>query len=294
MTRESQRQQEQLERLMQIGGYLREVREDRGWSLEEVAERTLIQSRLLRALEEGKIQQLPEPVYIQGFIRRYAEVLGLDSSAIAEAFPATSTIKQATPSWGLSPAQLRPVHLYIAYITLIVASVSWLSHLMSRSTPPATPQINSVLSAPASPGNAARPARSPSAAGSATPKAQASPASPRQSSNSANQQPVQVDIRLKAQSWVEVEADGKVTVAEVLPEGTERTLTANSQLRIRAGNAGGVLLAYNGGEVEQMGAPGAVEEKTFSAGSGGDRSGTLPNAAEVSRDQQSESAAEAR
>jgi len=258
MTRESQRQQEQLERLMQIGGYLREVREDQGWTLEEVAGRTLIPSRLLRALEEGKIQQLPEPVYIQGFIRRYAEVLGLDSTAIAEAFPATSSIKQATPSWSISPAQLRPVHLYVAYITLIVASVSWLSHLMSRSAPPTVPQINSSLPAPASSANP-RPAASPAAS--------RSPASPDASPNPADQKPIQVDIKLKAQSWLEVEADGKVTLAEVLPEGTERTLTANSQLRIRSGNAGGVMLVHNGGEAEQMGEPGAVEEKVFSASS---------------------------
>lgn len=247
MTKESQRQQEQLERLMQIGGYLREVREDMGLTLEEVASRTLVQSRLLRAIEEGKLQQLPEPVYIQGFIRRYAEALGLDSNAIAEAFPTTTTIKQATPSWGISPAQLRPVHLYIAYITLIVASVSWLSHLMSRSAPPTAPQINAALPAPA---NSPRPAASPAA---------------KPSPSAADRQPVQVDIKLKAQSWMEIESDGKVLLAEVLPEGTERTLTANSQLRIRAGNAGGVLVAYNGEEAKPLGAPGAVEERTFSA-----------------------------
>lgn len=280
MTREFQRQQEQLERLMQIGGYLREVREDQGWSLEEVAARTLIQSRLLRAIEEGKIQQLPEPVYIQGFIRRYAEVLGLDSNAIAEAFPATSTLKQATPSWSISPAQLRPVHLYIAYITLIVASVSWLSHLMSRSAPPSAPQINSALPAPANP---ARPAASPTS-GSPAPRTQASPNSSNKS-NQANEQPVQVDIQLKAQSWVEVEADGKVTLAEVLPEGTERTLTANSQLRIRAGNAGGVLLAHNGGEAKQMGEPGAVEEQIFSASGGNQPAANSSSTAQSSSSQ---------
>jgi hypothetical protein len=75
--------------------------------------------------------------------------------------------------------------------------------------------------------------------------------------------PVRIDIKLTAQSWLEVETDGEVKLAEVLPEGTERTWTADKQVRVRAGNAGGVLLAYNGGKAEQLGAPGAVEEKTF-------------------------------
>jgi hypothetical protein len=75
--------------------------------------------------------------------------------------------------------------------------------------------------------------------------------------------PVELDMKLTAQSWLEVEVDGKVKLAEVLPEGTERTWTADKQIRVRAGNAGGVLVAHNGGKPVQLGAPGAVEEETF-------------------------------
>lgn len=77
----------QLERLREIGVYLSSVRQDEGLSLEEIASHTYIPLRILRAIEAGDDHVLPEPVFVQGFIRRYADVLGLDGKAIAQEFP---------------------------------------------------------------------------------------------------------------------------------------------------------------------------------------------------------------
>jgi cytoskeletal protein RodZ len=252
-------QQEQVERLMQIGAYLRHVREESQLSMEEVAARTLIQTRLIKAIEEGKLHQLPEPVYVQGFIRRYAEALGLDGSEFAEAFPAEKSL-HLDSAWKDSPAaQLRPLHLYIAYIALIMASISLLSYLVGRSAPStSTVQPSPVLTNPANPslGNTLQ---------SPTTITEKLAAASRQAPTPArSDKPVQIDVKLTAQSWLEVEVDGEVKLAEVLSEGTERTWTANQQIRVRAGNAGGVMVAHNGGKPTQLGAPGAVEEKTYS------------------------------
>ena len=270
-------QQEQIQRLMQIGAYLRQVREDQALSLEEVAVRTLIQPRLLRAIESGEMHQLPEPIYIQGFIKRYADSLGLDGADCAEAFPTDRMMRVPQQStWTDSPtAQLRPLHLYVAYIALIMASVSLLSYIVGRSAP-----ATSVLS---SRSNADQTHRAQSTAPKAASGAPVTSASKAHGSNSsamlglstiansptplALSKPIQVEMKLTAQSWIEVEVDGSVKLAEVLQEGAERSWTADKELRVRSGNAGGVVLAYNGGTSEKMGAPGAVEEKTFSPAS---------------------------
>jgi cytoskeletal protein RodZ len=251
-------QQEQVERLMQIGAYLHHIREESSLSLEDVAAQTMIQARMLKAIEEGKLHHLPEPVYVQGFIRRYAEALGLEGSEFAEAFPAERSLHVAQSSWKDSPAaQLRPLHLYIAYVALIMASVSLLSYVVGRSANPSAnsadrvrPQISQAI-APTGGSTTAR--IQPEAA----PTALLEPAKPAQT------KPVQIDVKLTAQSWLEVEVDGEVKLAEVLQEGAERTWTADQQIRVRAGNAGGVQVAPNGGKAIPMGAPGAVEEKTF-------------------------------
>jgi cytoskeletal protein RodZ len=258
MTRDnSLLQQEQVERLMQIGAYLRHVREEEVLSLEEVSARTLIQPRLLKAIEEGKLHQLPEPVYVQGFIRRYAEALGLEGAEFAEAFPAERSLQIAQSSWKDSPAaQLRPLHLYIAYVALIMASVSLLSFIVSRSAPSETAGQSRVNSTSQAIAPVSEPA--PTAANSSEATARPAPKRP-----AASGKPVQIDVKLTAQSWLEVEVDGEVKLAEVLAEGTEQTWTAEKQIRVRAGNAGGVLVAHNGSKPTQMGVPGAVEEKIF-------------------------------
>jgi len=251
-------QQEQVEKLEEIGARLRQFRLEQSITLEEVAAQTRIQARLLRAIEDGKIDQLPEPVYIRGFIRRFAEALGLNGAELADSFPVGASLQLIRPRWRHLPAaQLRPLHLYLLYILLVIGSVSGLSHILSRSAV----QVIEVDNTP-------------SAQQFPTPK-KTEPRPPKQSLDinqsaeishaSQDGKPVQVGVTLKAQSWIRVVVDGKTEFEGVLPEGTQRTWVADQQLIVRAGNAGGVLVEFNDQSAKQMGAPGAVEEMTFAA-----------------------------
>jgi cytoskeletal protein RodZ len=77
----------QQEQLRAIGNYLSQVRQEQERSLEDIAAKTYIPLRLLKAIEAGQEQPLPEPVFIQGFIRRYADALGLDGTDLSQKFP---------------------------------------------------------------------------------------------------------------------------------------------------------------------------------------------------------------
>jgi hypothetical protein len=61
-----------------FGVFLKTQREARGISLEMVAERTYIQPEILVNIETERLDRLPEPVYIRGFVRAYAEAIGVD------------------------------------------------------------------------------------------------------------------------------------------------------------------------------------------------------------------------
>jgi cytoskeleton protein RodZ len=76
----------QLDQLKEIGAHLQQVRQSQSRSLEEIATKTCIRLPLLQALEAGHGQILPEPVFVQGFIRRYADLLGLDGTSLARTF----------------------------------------------------------------------------------------------------------------------------------------------------------------------------------------------------------------
>jgi cytoskeletal protein RodZ len=77
----------QQEQLKVIGTYLSQIRQEQDRSLEDIAAKTYIPLRLLKAIEAGQDKPLPEPVFIQGFIRRYADLLGLDGQDLAQKFP---------------------------------------------------------------------------------------------------------------------------------------------------------------------------------------------------------------
>ncbi|HEY9617072.1 MAG TPA: RodZ domain-containing protein [Microcoleaceae cyanobacterium] len=76
----------QVAQLKRIAEQLLEARQQKSITLDAVATATYIPQRLLQALESEQFERLPEPVYVQGFIRRYADYLGLDGKALSQTF----------------------------------------------------------------------------------------------------------------------------------------------------------------------------------------------------------------
>ncbi|MGI8935292.1 MAG: helix-turn-helix domain-containing protein, partial [Phormidesmis sp.] len=101
MTKFSAPQQSQL---AQIGAFLRENREKQEKSLEDIAIRTYIRPQLLNGIEKGDPDLLPEPIFVQGFIRRYAEALGLKGTELAQQFTVTSIPSTPRPAQQPAPA----------------------------------------------------------------------------------------------------------------------------------------------------------------------------------------------
>ena len=69
-----------------IGGLLRASRIRRGEGLRDVAEQLRIRFVHLEAIEHGRFEELPGTTYAIGFIRTYAQHLGLDGEEIVRRF----------------------------------------------------------------------------------------------------------------------------------------------------------------------------------------------------------------
>jgi len=69
-----------------VGEELRDARLALGATLEEVADTLRINRRYLAALEEGRSRDLPGPAYALGFVRSYAQALGLDAGDLARRY----------------------------------------------------------------------------------------------------------------------------------------------------------------------------------------------------------------
>ncbi|MGC1309062.1 MAG: RodZ domain-containing protein [Phormidesmis sp.] len=244
-------QQLQQEQLYALGNILKQARLQQGLSLEIIEKRTLIRRMLLSALEQGALAELPEPIYIRALLCRYGNALGLDGETLASQFFTRPIVQPPRSSWKDSPAaQLRPLHLYAAYVLLIVGAVSALSGLLQRTAPDLTaqPMLNPAEVEQLMPRST---------------KSAAAPAAPVEEKPKAQARPVEVDLVLTGQSWVRVIADGSTEFEAILEQGETRSWVADKSITVRVGNAGGVMYSYNQSEATPMGELGMPEERTF-------------------------------
>jgi cytoskeleton protein RodZ len=72
--------------VFEIGNSLREARLRHGADLVEAESATKIRSKYLRALEEERFELLPAQTYVKGFLRSYAEYLGLDGQLYVDEY----------------------------------------------------------------------------------------------------------------------------------------------------------------------------------------------------------------
>jgi Helix-turn-helix domain len=72
--------------MFEIGSSLREARERRNLGYGQVEADTAIRTRYIRALEDEDFHILPGPTYTKGFLRAYAEYLGLDGQPFVDEF----------------------------------------------------------------------------------------------------------------------------------------------------------------------------------------------------------------
>lgn len=71
----------------ELGEWLQRAREARGLTLEDAERDTRISRRYLQALETGDLDVIPAPVYARGFLRSYAQYLGLDPQEAMARYP---------------------------------------------------------------------------------------------------------------------------------------------------------------------------------------------------------------
>lgn len=72
--------------MTELGKRLREAREEKQISLDELQEMTKIQKRYLIGIEEGNYAIMPGNFYVRAFIRQYAEAVGLDPDELFEQY----------------------------------------------------------------------------------------------------------------------------------------------------------------------------------------------------------------
>jgi hypothetical protein len=72
--------------MFEIGNSLREARLRQGLEYVDIEQQTKIRSKYLKALEDEHFEVLPAPTYVKGFLRNYADALGLDGQLYVDEY----------------------------------------------------------------------------------------------------------------------------------------------------------------------------------------------------------------
>ena len=267
-----------------IGPSLKQAREARGLSLEDVASHLRLSVRQINALENDEFTALPEATITRGFIRNYTRLLEIPAEPLLDIYrsyspagsPKAITIQSANIL--ISGGDRRPWLAYILASVVIAALLgAWLVYFehprdlsaekpAEAAAPVAIEQESQAVAEPlpiaalpaaereaaaAEEGQlSAIPAQEASAATPAAPAA-ASPVTAPAASQASAKDLSRISLRFAEQSWVSVvDRDNKEILNKNKPAGSEETIEGLKPFKVVVGNAAGTTLTFNGKTVD--------------------------------------------
>jgi len=278
------------ERTVDFGTFLRQARETRGVSLQQVSVTTKISARVLDALERNDPSKLPGGIFSRAFVRSYAREVGLDPDlAVAKfvtAFPDESgadDMPSATTAEDSEIFQSRRrvattlVQLLVTCLVVVVLGLVYVSTWGSRAK--TAPGVSGPgAAAPVRPPEATRPAAAPGGVLEETPApASAAPQSPANApppdrpadgpigSAVGQAEPLVVGIVASDLCWLSVTVDGSRVLGRNLRAGERLEYRVRAEVTLIAGNAAALAVTLNGKPARPLGGPGQVVTATITA-----------------------------
>ena len=241
-----------------FGQRLRRERELRGVNIDEIAQATKISSRMLEALETNRFDILPGGVFNRGFIRAYARYLGLNEEDVVndylEAIHQKSTQEPVQiPPQPASPAPSKPVpSLLIAGVVAagILIAIAFVLRNNGGEPKPVTtaaPQTQRTETVPVE----------------TTPAVVINEFAPMPEKAEELPAPITIEMRFQSATWVKVSIDGKQGEPAVYRPGQTQVFTADNEIGLWVGNAGGFTYLVNGKPGIPIGLPGQVRRAVF-------------------------------
>jgi cytoskeleton protein RodZ len=273
-----------------IGDALEKARKERGLTLDQIEQATKIRARYLGGLEREDFGALPDAVYAQGFLKTYANYLGLNGEELAQELkdrrkprrergidygaPEKSDFDRPLISPGeLSSARGRKGAPATAIMTSLVALMAFAAVVGTLYYVGRGVQISGEKSAPPTPSKAeAAKDPKPQAGGAEAPQKKEGPAkneadgSEAAGGGASQSQPDTLTVQVSVEggpSWLSILADGNLAYEQIAQPGFSQTFEAQREISIRTGNAGVVGVKVNGQNLGKLGESGEVLTRDF-------------------------------
>jgi len=247
-----------------FGASFKKARESLGVSLNQIAVETRISTRFLLAIENEDFRLLPGGIFNRGFIRTYAERVGLNpDEAVAsyERLAQTTEADVAVPPAAAPSAATTPRHFYAVAVGALILLVA-IFYVATRGA--------NTTSVTASRQAAETPAPTPETAAPETEKQsiapEVPPAEPAVTPAPVSQKPLALELEIHEATWIKLSSDGATVLNEILQPGTTRRFTAQNSMTLTVGNAAGLKIKLNDKPVPPLGLRGQVKSLTITPG----------------------------
>lgn len=232
-----------------VGEKLKKAREKKHFSLEHVSQKTKIHPKILEAIEEDRAHHYLSKVYIKGFLKSYAHLVGVAEEEILQGYPlegaqGASPLPPSMPetlessSWeeerGVTPWVARTVVVILIFGTLLIvgAGISKMGgekqiRVETRPLSPEVPKRN-WASYPF---------------------------------HISKNEPLKLKLHAAENSWISVSADNHLMYQGLLTKGKEETWTATQSFELSLSDGGAVSFGLNRRSLGILGEKGRPLEK---------------------------------
>ena len=227
---------------MDLGTDLRNAREHAGLSLPDLAARTRIPQRTLRAIEENDFDNVPAGIFARSFIRTYAQEVGVDPGEAVEKYRSmTEPVVEPGDEQEAEAAEPRiPWRSFVPdfsgfgqgwrYALTAAALLTGLIAVNRYASPDTQPEAVAARPAP----SIEKPADSP------VPVATTGGG-------------IQLEMRAQAPCWVRAVVDGQIAFARLMQPGETETLSGQRDITVRVGDPAALSYSINGRSGQPLG-----------------------------------------
>lgn len=235
---------------LSLGARLRSARKARALTIEQVSQRLHLEESMLRAIEDDRYEALGAPVFVRGYLKAYAGLLGLPEQSVLDAY------RQADPASAQPPKLVRdrdelptvaprlPGGLAMAGVGLLlfVLFLIFGSGEESSEPPPeavlppeaALPPVGAPAEAPMPPAGLAE---------SVEPAPSATSVS---AAEVATAEAGKLVLEFDEASWVDISDSSRRLLSGEQPAGSRQVLSGQPPFSVALGNAPGVRLSVDG------------------------------------------------
>ncbi len=220
--------------LKKLGRYLQKERRNRKISLKDIAGETRINIGYLKAIEEGRIEDLPQDPYLTVFLKSFCQGIGLDFQKVNKMFPpeATPSIEEQPPS------SHRRFWIGLLLLPILILIIILYPKKAERKavSPPSSGKPQDTASVALSP---------PESLTVISPDTL-----PRMPTTL---EPLKLELVGLESTWVFIEGDSGVLWQGILTPGQRKVLFSSGGFQATVGNAGGVEIFLNGKKLRRLG-----------------------------------------